>query len=123
MTHIWLDLWDKKVWVAVLVEWISVPKAIVVRTKIVSYIRQLIGEYQVTTIVVGLPYDLYGIQQKQLQKTQKFIEKLIEIFPEIRIIWYDERFSTIEAKRDSTNHQDVDDISASIILESYIHNT
>lgn len=123
MTHIWLDLWDKKVWVAVLVEWISVPKAIVVRTKIVSYIRQLIGEYQVTTIVVGLPYDLYGIQQKQLQKTQKFIEKLIEIFPEIRIIWYDERFSTMEAKRDSTTHQDVDDISASIILESYIHNT
>lgn len=110
-------------WVAVLVEWISVPKAIVVRTKIVSYIRQLIGEYQVTTIVVGLPYDLYGIQQKQLQKTQKFIEKLIEIFPEIRIIWYDERFSTMEAKRDSTTHQDVDDISASIILESYIHNT
>jgi len=36
--------------------------------------------------VVGLPYDLYGVKIKQLEKTEKFIKKLISIFPDIEVV-------------------------------------
>jgi RNase H-fold protein (predicted Holliday junction resolvase) len=45
----------------------------------------LIKDYSVETIVVGLPYDLYGKNLRQLDKTKAFIEKLKTIFPDKRI--------------------------------------
>jgi len=70
---------------------------------------------------VGLPYDLYGKDRVQLEKTQKFIEKLKNIFPQKDIIGIDERFSTFEARFSQAGNKNVDDISASIILDTYLH--
>jgi RNase H-fold protein (predicted Holliday junction resolvase) len=44
-----------------------------------------------------LPYDLYNIDHKQLDKTKKFIEKLKIIFPDLKIDSIDERFTSFEA--------------------------
>ena len=119
MSYIAIDLWDKKVWLAVAVEGISMPKSIVARTKLIDALKKMQSEYDAHTFVVGLPYDLYGVRVKQLEKTQKFIGKLQEIFPDIKVEGYDERFSTLEARRDN-DKDEVDDISASLILEGYL---
>jgi RNase H-fold protein (predicted Holliday junction resolvase) len=62
---------------------------------------------------------------KQLEKTQKFMEKLKEIFPQLKIVWEDERFTSFAA--DQIVHEmwaqkewKRDDISAALILESYL---
>jgi len=120
MTCLWIDLWDKKVWIALEVEWISIPKDIIQRTKIIPYIKEIIKNYNISHIIVGLPYDLYGVKMKQLEKTQKFIEKIKEIFLEQKVIWYDERFTSFEARDEDNKGENIDDISASLILESYL---
>ncbi len=120
MTYIGIDLWDKRVGVAVGTQGVCIPKSIVPRVEIVSYLRKLILEYgDITHIVIGIPHDLYGKDTHQLEKTQKFKQKLVLLFPDIEIDEYDERFTTIEARRDNTLEH-VDDISASLILQGYL---
>lgn len=124
--YLWLDYWDKRCGVAVFVEWIIIPKEIIPRVKIVEKLKKFISEYKISVIVVWLPYDLYGKDKKQLEKTEKFIEKLKDIFSEIEIVWFDERFSSFEAENilnmmwEKENIWKKDAISASIILEDYL---
>lgn len=124
--YLWLDYWDKRCGVAVFVEWIIIPKEIIPRVKIVEKLKKFIFEYKISVIVVWLPYDLYGKDKKQLEKTEKFIEKLKDIFSEIEIVWFDERFSSFEAENilnmmwEKENIWKKDAISASIILEDYL---
>ena len=119
MSYIAIDLWDKKVGLSLALEGIAVPKSIVPRTKLIDTLKKMKSEYDTHSFIVGLPYDLYGVKLKQLEKTKKFIEKLKDIFPEDEVIWFDERFSTLEARRDS-DAKEVDDISASLILQGYL---
>ena len=122
-----IDLWDKRCWIAVYIQGIVVPKAIVDRTKIIPELKKFIKAYDIKEIVVWLPYDLYGKKLKQLDKTKAFIEKLKDIFPNLLIKWEDERFTSIEA--DNILSQSwvkntawkKDDISAVLILESYLN--
>lgn len=95
--HLGIDLGDKKCGIAVEIEGIAVPKTVVPRTKIISEIKSCIQKYNIQTIVVGLPYDLYGKNLRQLEKTQNFIEKLKNIFPNQKIVGVDERFTSQEA--------------------------
>lgn len=121
-----IDLGDKRCWIAVQIESIVIPKAIVLRPKLVPELKKLIKQYSITHIIVWLPYDLYWKDSKQLNKTIVFIEKLKNIFPELIIKWYDERFTTFEANLTlnkiwiKNTRGNKDDISAVIILESYL---
>lgn len=126
MSALWIDLWDKRCWIAIEIDGFSFPKDIVQRVKIIWVIKQYCQEYTIDTIVVGLPYDLYWVKTKQLIKTEKFIQKLHNIFPQHTIVGIDERFTTSGAdiimweygnKKKSKKR---DDISAQFILESYI---
>jgi len=124
--YLWIDLWDKRCGIALELEWVVVPKAIVPRVELVQRIKKLLEEYSITRIIVWLPYDLYGKDKKQLNKTNLFIEKLKNIFPQVHIEWIDERFTSFEADnilqemwgRNIWNKKD--DLSAVLILESYI---
>lgn len=120
MNAVGIDLWDRKVGIAISIEGVVIPKEIVPRVKVIQHLQKILNDYNVQDIVVGLPYDLYGTNTKQLEKTQKFIEKLIDIFPDYNIIGHDERFTTFEAKREVSKGTEVDDISAQLILESYL---
>lgn len=113
-----LDLWDKRVWIARMREWISFSVDIVARTSLIRYLKKYHKDFMIWTIVVGLPYDLYGKDEKQLHKTELFIEKLRSIFPDIHIVWHDERFSSYLAEIDHTGRKDAN--AAQIILESYL---
>jgi len=121
-----IDLWDKRCWIAVTVEGIVMPKDIVPRTSLINALKKYISDYKIKVIVVWLPYDLYNIDHKQLDKTKKFIEKLKIIFPDLKIDSIDERFTSFEADsilrtmwiKDTSGQKDA--ISASLILESYL---
>jgi putative Holliday junction resolvase len=65
--------------------------------EIISKLKKIILEKNITKIVIGMPYDLYGIHLKQSEKTKKFIQKLKNIFPNIEMIEMDERFTTFES--------------------------
>ncbi|QFR39553.1 Holliday junction resolvase RuvX [Candidatus Gracilibacteria bacterium 28_42_T64] len=125
--YLGIDLGDKRCGVAVYVQGIVLPKAIILRPKLVSELRKLVKEYSVEELVVGLPYDLYGKKLRQLDKTKVFIEKLKNIFPDKKIVGIDERFTSFEADNilDTIGIKDKqgqkDDISAALILESYIN--
>ena len=124
--YLWIDLWDKRCWVAIVVEWIVLPKWIILRPKLINEIRKLIKDYNIKIIVVWLPYDLFGKNLRQLDKTNVFIEKLKNIFPKIQVETMDERFTSFEADLvlDSMWIKDKkwqkDDISAALILESFL---
>lgn len=124
--YLWIDLWDKRCGISIYVQWVVLPKAIVSRHLLVWELKKLIREYSITTIVVGLPYDLYEKNLKQLDKTKLFIQKLKSIFPNLKIDWIDERFTSFEADLvlESMKIKDKnwkkDDISAVLILESYL---
>ena len=113
-----LDLWDKRVWVARAHQGIAFPLDIVSRTSIVTYLKKYHKKSPVHTIVVWLPYDLYGKDEKQLHKTQIFITKLQDIFPDICVVWHDERFSTYIVEADASWRKDAG--SAQVILTSYL---
>jgi len=124
MSIIAIDLWEKKVGIAIEINNIAIPKKIVSRINLIRELKSVFEKNpNYTKIIVWLPYDLYWIDNKQLNKTEKFIEKLKIIFPEKEIIWVDERFTTFEARTISKqikNKKEVDDISASLILNTYL---
>lgn len=121
-----IDLWDKRCWIAVTIEGIVIPKDIIPRTSLINSLKRYINDYKIKVIVVGLPYDLYNLDHKQLDKTKKFIEKLKLIFPDVKVDSIDERFTSFEADsilktmwiKDTSCQKDA--ISASLILESYL---
>ncbi|ATU05806.1 hypothetical protein BKN14_05250 [Candidatus Gracilibacteria bacterium HOT-871] len=124
--YLGIDLGDKRCGIAVFVEKIVIPKEIVPRVELVNILKKYIKDYDIKVIVVGLPFDLYGLDKKQLEKTQKFIGKLKNIFPDVEIDSIDERFTTFEAEntlnllgeKDTIGKKDA--ISAGLILESYL---
>lgn len=126
MWTIAIDLWDKRCWIAIEVEGISFSHSIVSRVSLVNELKKLFKNKVVGTIIVWLPYDLYWIEKKQLIKTKSFIWKLSNIFPDKKIIWIDERYTSFEAENilkalwENNFEWKKDDISAQLILETYL---
>ena len=118
MTYIWIDLGNKRVGIAKSEQNIAFPVAIVPRVEIISYLKKFFQEYPITHIIVWLPYDLYGKDTKQLEKTREFIKKLEITFQDKKIIGHDERFSSFIVDRERKDHRD--DFAAQYILQSYI---
>jgi len=129
MNLLWIDLWDKRSWIAYNVEWIIFSLPYVERLNLIKYLKKIVLEKKIEGIVVWLPYDLYNKDSKQLDKTLKFIEKLKLIFPDILIESIDERFTTFESynilsQLNLTRSEILDKkdwMSAYLILESYIN--
>ena len=92
-------------------------------------LEEIIVEYEVDTIVIGMPLNLNGSKAERVEKTEKFIHKLKCKFNKIKIERMDERLTTVEAHRtmnllgiNKYKKKDlVDTISAVYILETYIN--
>lgn len=127
MNYLGIDLWDKRCWLAYTIEWIILTLPYRERVKLVWEIKKIILEKNISKIIVWIPYDLYWIQNKQLEKTKKFVLKLKNIFPNIDIVEIDERFTTIESinilseiwEKNIKNLKD--SMSAYLILETYFN--
>jgi len=127
MSALAIDLGDKRCWIAIEIEKIAIAKQIVLRSDIIKTIDLYLLDYPIIDIiVVWLPYDLFWKDLKQLNKTKDFIRELENKYRNLKIVWVDERFTTFEAENISRqmwrNKLKRDDISASLILETYLNN-
>lgn len=90
-------------------------------------IEDLIKEYGIKKVVVGLPKNMNGTMGPQSEKVIKFAEKIKNKF-NIDIIYIDERLTTVSAERiliesevrRENRKKVIDQIAASYILQTYL---
>ena len=96
--------------------------------KILKEIDKILEEYEIETIVVGIPFNMDGTKGFRAEKTENFIHKLKCKYNKIKIETIDERLITVMANK-TMNFLDVkvkdkknivDTISAIYILEDYL---
>ncbi len=96
---------------------------------ILRRLDEIIQQYEVTTIVVGIPFHMNGDLSERAKITEQFIHKLKCKYNKIKIETIDERLTTVEAHKTMTllkinknkKKNIVDTISAEYILETYIN--
>ncbi len=90
---------------------------------------EIMAEYEIDTIVVGMPLNMDGTATVRAEVTEKFIHKLKCKYNKITITTVDERLTTVQAHKtmnylDINKHKKrgiVDTISAVYILETYMN--
>lgn len=96
---------------------------------ILKEIDEILEEYEIDTIVVGMPLNMNGTKSERAQKTEEFIHKLKCKYNKLKIDYIDERLTTVAAHK-TMNFLDVnknkkrsivDTISAVYILETYLN--
>lgn len=96
---------------------------------ILARLDNIIEQYKISTIVVGMPFNMDGTENERVEITRKFIHKLKCKYNKINIETIDERLTTVQAHRTmidlgikAKNKKNlVDTISAVYILETYIN--
>ena len=89
-------------------------------------IGQIVKEYDIRSIVVGLPLGLNGKETKQTKTVKLFSETLAK--NNYKVIFEDERLTTVLAKKEiikqkistGKNKSLIDQVSAALILQSYL---
>ena len=127
-----LDVGDSRIGVAISdpVEIIATPLTIITRDEdsaAIDAIGQLVGQYDVKQIVVGLPYSLDGSLGRQANKVKDFVDKLSQS-TSARIELRDERLSTVAAERllrgagnkKARKRSHLDAAAAAFILQGYL---
>ncbi len=96
---------------------------------VLKRLDEILEEYEVDTIVVGLPLNMNGTISERAEITKKFIHKLKCKYNKIKIEVIDERLTTVAAHKtmnflEVNKHKKrdiVDTISAVYILETYLN--
>lgn len=97
---------------------------------LLNYLKSYMEREKVACIVVGMPKQMNNEYSENMKHIRPFVEKLKTTFPDINVVYYDERFTSVMAhqamidgglkKKDRQNKALVDEISAVIILQSYM---
>ncbi len=96
---------------------------------ILKRLDEILAQYEVDTIVVGLPLNMDGTMSQRAEITEKFVHKLKCKYNRLKIEVIDERLTTVAAHKtmnflDVNKHKKreiVDTISAVYILETYLN--
>ncbi len=96
---------------------------------VLARLDEIMKQYEIDTIVIGMPFNMNGTSSERVEVTKKFIHKLKCKYNKIGIVEMDERLTTVAAHK-TMNFLDinkrkkksiVDTISAVYILEMYIN--
>ncbi len=95
---------------------------------ILKKIDELLEQYEIEKIVIGMPYNMNGTKSERMEITEQFIHKLKCKYNKIKIDYMDERLTTVQAHKTMNflgvnKHKKkniVDTISAVYILEAYL---
>ena len=81
-------------------------------------------------VVVGEPWQTNGLPSENLPRVKAFVQKFKKQHPAVPVVFYDERFTSVLAhqamidgglkKKARQDKALVDEISATIILQSYL---
>lgn len=106
------------------------PLETVPATKIIDYLKNLAERDEIVRFVVGYPLNLDGSHAEAAADVDAFLKKLQKAFPDTPVALEDERFTSVLAHRamidggmkksDRRDKNQVDKISAAIILQSYL---
>lgn len=95
---------------------------------VLKRLEEILNEYEIDTLVIGMPLNMNGTKTERVEVTEKFIHKLKCKFNKIKIETVDERLTTVAAHKtmnflnvDKKKKKNiVDTISAVYILETYM---
>jgi putative Holliday junction resolvase len=127
-----LDYGSKRVGIAVTdpLKIIATPLKTVQTKEIFNFLKEYNEREEIEEFVVGFPYDLMGKPTNATPLVKKFVIKLQRRFPDKQISLEDEKYTSKIAvaamvsggmkKKDRRKKENVDKISATIILQSYL---
>lgn len=109
---------------------IASPVTTVATKELFSYLKEYISREGVDTLVIGMPKRLDDSDTHSTAAVVKFISEFKSVFPQIDVVEEDERFTSKMAvqamvaggmkKKDRRKKENVDKISAVLILQSYL---
>jgi len=95
-----------------------------------NFLKDYFQKEKVETVVVGYPRQMNNEASEAVRYINPFLRKFQQIYPEIRLELYDERFTSKMAfqtmidgglkKKQRQNKEMIDGISATIILQNYL---
>jgi putative holliday junction resolvase len=98
--------------------------------EVLEYLAKYTAKETVDKFVIGLPKQMNGEDSDSMQYIRPFVISLQRKFPNIELVYADERFSSVLAhktmleaglkKKDRQNKPLVDKIAAVIILQGYL---
>ena len=90
-------------------------------------LQELIAEYEVHELVVGMPKNMNGTKGERAEKTEEFVEKMKEVI-DLPVSYWDERLSTVMAERQliaadvsrKKRKSVIDKMAAVVIVQGYL---
>lgn len=100
--------------------------------ELIAFILDYVSKEPVERILVGLPKQMNNEASENMKRIEPFVRSLQKKLPDVPVEYVDERFTSVLAhramldaglkKKDRQNKALVDEISATIILQSYMEN-
>lgn len=97
---------------------------------LLTFIGEYLSKESVEKIIVGLPKQMNNEMSENMKYIEPFVRSLKKRFPDMPVEYVDERFTSVLAhrtmieaglkKKDRQNKALVDEISATIILQTYL---
>ncbi len=97
---------------------------------LLAFIIDYVKKEPVERIIIGMPKQMNNQLSENMNHIRPFVERLRESLPDMPVEWVDERFTSVLAhqamregglrKKARQNKALVDEISATIILQSYL---
>ena len=95
--------------------------------KTAARVEELVKEYEVTTIVMGLPKNMNNTEGERVEKTKAFGE-MLERRTGLPVVYWDERLTTVAAEqvlmesgvRRENRKAVIDKVAACLILQGYL---
>ncbi len=99
-------------------------------SELIAFLQNYTAQEEVEAFVLGLPIDLKGEDTDATPYVRRFAIQLQKLFPDKPLHWIDERFTSKMAldamiragstKKDRRDKGNIDKISATIILQSFM---
>ncbi len=106
------------------------PLTTVPTNTLIEFLTDYCTREPIDKIIVGQPRRMSGQESDSMRYINPFVGRLRNVLPQIPIVMYDERFTSVLAHRamieggmkksDRQNKANVDKIAACIILEDYL---
>lgn len=99
-------------------------------TELLDFLLGYVSREPVERIIVGLPKQMNNEPSENMRRIAPFVNRLRKVLPDIPVEFHDERFTSVLAQRTiieagikkmaRRNKELVDEVSATIILQSYM---